>query len=159
MDRRYEKLLVQLDFPPYPFRLQEQEGKLYIFDPLRKKYLVCTPEEWVRQHLVQYMTRTRRYPRSLVQIEGGLSVNERKRRSDVLFFDPQGKEYLLAECKSPNVTLSNSVFEQAALYNTRHQAKYLLITNGLRHFCCQIDHINRSYRFLEDIPSFPVSSG
>src|SRR3546814_19659501 len=79
------------------------------------------------------MTRTRRYPRSLVQIEGGLSVNERKRRSDVLFFDPQGKEYLLAECKSPNVTLSNSVFEQAALYNTRHQAKYLLITNGLRH--------------------------
>lgn len=154
MTGSYESILIRLDFPPYPFRLQEKEGKLYIFDELRKKHLLCTPEEWVRQHLIQYMIGQKNYRRSLTRIEGGLSVHERKRRTDVLFFDDAGKEYLLAECKSPAVKISDKVFEQAALYNTRHRAKYLLVTNGLQHFCCEMDYDRGSYRFLEDIPPF-----
>ncbi|QEC53949.1 type I restriction and modification enzyme subunit R-like protein [Anseongella ginsenosidimutans] len=154
MSQRPENILVPLNFPPYPFRLQEREEKLYIFDELRKKHLLCTPEEWVRQHLIRYMIKQKQYPRGLVQIEGGLSVNERKRRCDVLFFGSRGQEYLLAECKSPAVKISDKVFAQAALYNTKHKAKYLLVTNGLHHFCCEMDYEGHSYRFMEQIPAF-----
>lgn len=154
MLKRPEDILVPLNFPPYPFRLQEKDGKLYIFDELRRKQLLCTPEEWVRQHLIQYMTGQKQYPRSLVRIEGGLAVNERKRRSDVIFFNSLGQEYLLAECKSPTVKISDKVFEQAALYNTHHKAKYLMVTNGLVHYCCEMDYERRSYRFMEDIPGY-----
>lgn len=150
----YEKLLVPLNFPAYPFRLQEKEGKLYIFDELRKKHLLCTPEEWVRQHLLQFMVREKHYPRSLIRIEGGLSVYERNRRSDVLFFSSGGEKYLLAECKSPAVKISNRVFDQVAMYNTLHRAKYLMVTNGLEHYCCKMDYERQSYTFEADIPIF-----
>ena len=154
MPGAYEKLLVPLNFPPYPFRLQEKDGKLYIFDELRKKYLVCTPEEWVRQHLLQYMVQQKKYPPGLISIEGGLSVNERKRRSDLLFFNSRGEKYLLAECKSPSVKISNKVFDQAALYNSLHKAKHLMVTNGLEHYCCEMDYERSSYSFIPGIPFF-----
>src|SRR5690606_7876782 len=136
---------VPLNFPPYPFRLTEKDGKLYIFDEIRKKHLLCTPEEWVRQHLLQYMVRQRNYPPGLISIEGGLSVYERQRRCDVLFFNSGGEKLLLAECKSPTVKLNDQVFRQLSTYNIRHQAKYLLISNGLEHHCCEMDYAAGSY--------------
>lgn len=154
MPKRPDNVLTPLNFPPYPFRLQEREGGLYIFDELRKKHLLCTPEEWVRQHLVQYMISQKLYPRGLVRIEGGLSVNERRRRSDVLFYNSLGEEHLLAECKSPAVKITDKVFSQVALYNTQHRAKYLLVTNGLEHFCCEMDYEHHSYRFINSIPAY-----
>lgn len=150
----YEKLLVPLDFPPYPFRLREKESGLYIFDEFRKKHLLCTPEEWVRQHLVRYMVEQRKYPAGLIRLEGGVAVSGQKRRFDALFSNSRGEKILLAECKSPSVRLTNKVFEQVAAYNTGHRAKFLLVTNGLQHYCCEMNYESVSYRFLPGIPFF-----
>lgn len=159
MQQAPHPILVPLNFPSYPFRLQEKEGKLYIFDELRKKQLLCTPEEWVRQHLVQYMISQKGYPRGLVRIEGGLSINERTRRSDVVFYDSHGKEQLLAECKSPRVAINDRVFAQIAMYNLQYRARFLLVTNGLDHYCCEMDYQRHTYRFLDDIPPFVSAQG
>lgn len=154
MHQEPHPILVPLNFPPYPFRLEDRQGKLFIFDELRKKRLLCTPEEWVRQHLIQFMIRQKGYPRGLIRVEGGLSVNEQRRRTDVVFYDTAGKERMLAECKSPSVKLDDKVFAQIAMYNLHHRANFLLVTNGLEHYCCEMDYEKHTYHFLNDIPAF-----
>ena len=147
-----------LNLPPFPCQTREQDGKTYIFDVLRKKYLVLTPEEWVRQHFVHMLIDRYRYPRTMIRTETGLHYNRMARRSDILVFDRQGGPFLLVECKAAHVKLSQEVFAQAARYNHVLKAPYLIITNGLSNFCCAVDHVRNDYQFLEDLPAYqPVA--
>jgi hypothetical protein len=143
-----------LNLPPFEHNIRNTEGKPQIFDNLRKKWLVLTPEEWVRQHFVHYLIHYKQYPKSLIKIEGGLKYNTRSNRSDVVVYNSTGEALLLVECKAAAVPLTQQVFDQAARYNHVVKAKYLVITNGLKHFCCEIDHAAGKYVFLQDVPDY-----
>lgn len=143
-----------LNLPAYSFKLKESSGKVQILDELRKKYVVLTPEEWVRQHIVQYLIQEKKYPASLIAIEIGLKYNQLQKRADVLVYDRQGAPFLLVECKAPEVKITQDVFHQIAVYNMTFKVKYLLVTNGMDHFICEIDYTNNSYQFLKEIPVF-----
>jgi hypothetical protein len=146
--------LKELNLPYYPFKLKSDGNRYLILDELRKKYVVLTPEEWVRQHIIQYLINFKNYPKGLISLEKGLRVNDLLKRSDVLIFDSNTEPLLLVECKAPEVKLSQDVFDQAARYNSVYKVKYIIITNGLEHFCAEIEHSSSSYKFLNDIPSF-----
>lgn len=143
-----------LNLPPHPFKLTERNKQVYIFDELRKKYLLLTPEEWVRQHFVQYLIHHKKYPKSLIKLEGGLQLNQLKKRTDILVFNKNGIADVLVECKSTTVKIDQKVFDQAARYNMVHKVSYLAVTNGLQHYFCKIDYENKSYVFIEDLPLY-----
>ncbi|MEO5910542.1 MAG: type I restriction enzyme HsdR N-terminal domain-containing protein [Pelobium sp.] len=145
---------IPLNLPPYPFKLTQQDNTLFIFDELRKKTLVLTPEEWVRQHFIQFLIREKKYPKTLIKLEGGLRLNRLQKRTDILVFDLNGKAEVLVECKASSVKIDQKVFDQAARYNMIHQVSYLLVTNGLQHFCCKMDYDHNSYAFLPDLPDY-----
>jgi len=144
-----------LNFPrQYAFDVRKIEGKLEILDPLRRKYVRLTPEEWVRQNLVQFLVQDRGCPRGLTAIEKRLDFHGKPFRADVVVHDRQGNPVLVAECKEPTVPIDQEVFEQIANYNRVVQAKYLLVTNGLTHYCYAIDREKQTYRFLEHLPRY-----
>ena len=145
---------VPLNFPAYPFRLKQEAGKTYIFDELRKRFLLLTPEEWVRQHLVKYLIGEKKYPRTLIKLEGGLKLNSLQKRSDILLFNGGGEKLMLVECKAPSVKISQETFDQVARYNFVHRVKILVVSNGLQHFCCEVDLEKGDYSFLRDIPEY-----
>lgn len=145
---------IPLNLPAYAAKIQQDGTKSYIFDELRKKQLVLTPEEWVRQHWVQHLIRTKRYPKSLIKLEGGLKLNDMPRRSDLVVFDTNGNKILLAEFKAPSVKITQAAFEQIARYNTVHRIPFLLVSNGLQHYYCHIDFERGSFEFLTDLPTF-----
>lgn len=151
--------MVKLNLPPFAYRVERQDGKLVIFDPIRKKYLVLTPEEWVRQHFIAYLTKYLGYPTGLIRIEGGLTYNKMARRSDIIIYDREVKPYMLIECKAPEIKVCRDTFEQAAVYNKVLGAPYLVVTNGLSHFCCSIDHEGGSYDFVDNIPEYDNMTG
>lgn len=144
----------ELNLPYYPFKLKSDGNRYLILDELRKKYILLTPEEWVRQHIIQYLINFKNYPKGLISLEKGLRLNDLLKRTDVLVFDSNTEPLLLIECKAPEVKISQDVFDQAARYNSVYKVKYILITNGLEHFCAEIEHSSSSYKFLNDIPSF-----
>ncbi len=144
----------QLAFPQYTFKLQEKEGKKYIFDPIRKKYLVLTPEEWVRQHLICYLMEEKKCPKGLIGIEKGLRVNKLFKRTDIVVFNRQGTPRLLVECKAPTVRITQAVFDQIARYNLALQVPYLLVSNGLQHYCCEVNFEARQINYLNEIPMY-----
>lgn len=147
---------IPLNLPPYPFQLKQEEGKVFIFDELRKKYLLVTPEEWVRQHWVQYLVNQKNYPKTLIQCEGGLKLNDLKKRTDLLVFNPAGEKVLIAEFKAPSVKITQKTFDQVARYNFIHRVPLLVVSNGLQHYYCHIDFEQKSYQYLEDLPEFTV---
>ncbi|WP_342647677.1 type I restriction enzyme HsdR N-terminal domain-containing protein [Mucilaginibacter sp. CSA2-8R] len=147
-------LLQPLNLPPYPFKLTEQNGQLYIFDVLRKKQLLLTPEEWVRQHFVQYLMQMKGYPKTLIKLEGGLKVNGMAKRSDIVIFNQHGEKSLMVECKAPGVAITQKAFDQIALYNITHRIPLLAVSNGLQHYYCVIDFEKSSYQFIEGLPEY-----
>ena len=144
----------KLNFPNSSVRLNSVGGQMRIFDSVRKKWLVLTPEEWVRQHLIKFLIEEKDCPVSLIAVERGLEYNGLSWRSDLVLYNRLGLPVLLAECKAPEVSIDQSVFDQAARYNLILQVPFLLITNGIKHFCCQIDISNQSWKFLGDIPTY-----
>jgi hypothetical protein len=116
--------------------------------------VVLQPEEWVRQHVLRYLVFTKNYPKSLINVEKQLTINNLKKRYDVVVFNPDGSIFLLIECKAPEVNITQAVFDQIARYNLQLKSKYLMVTNGLAHYYCEMDHKNEKYMFLEDIPEF-----
>jgi hypothetical protein len=147
-------MLQPLNLPPYPFKLRDENGQLSIFDEIRKKSIILTPEEWVRQHFVQYLIRQKKYPRSLIKLEGGHKLHGRAQRSDIVVYNNEGNKILLVECKSPSVTIDQKVFDQVARYNLIHKIALLAVTNGLQHYYCQIDFERQNYRFIEELPDY-----
>ena len=143
--------LPSLNLPTYQFDIKSNEGQLFIYDVIRKKSIQLTPEEWVRQNFVQFLI-DKGYSKALMKIEGGLKYNTRLKRSDIVIYNNEGKPQLLVECKSDKVKLQQSHFDQAAVYNQTLKARYLVITNGLQHYCAEMDFKKGNYTFLEDIP-------
>ncbi|MBN1950599.1 MAG: type I restriction enzyme HsdR N-terminal domain-containing protein [Bacteroidales bacterium] len=145
----------KLNFPTYSYTITDDEnGRRYILDPIRKKRLLLTPEEWVRQHVLSFLQQEKKFPANLISTEAGLKVNRLSCRYDALVYNRQGAPVLLIECKAPSVKIDQKVFDQIAAYNQTVQAPYLFITNGLKHFCCYHDQLEKKYRFLDDIPEF-----
>lgn len=145
--------MVELSFPPFDYKVKKQSGSLLIFDCIRKKYVVLTPEEWVRQHVIHYLLKAKEVPASLIAVEREIALYGLRRRFDVVVFDRQAKPWLLVECKAPTVMLTRQVFDQAFRYNLTLEAPYVAITNGIKHFCGEIDPA-RGFVFLDDFPHF-----
>ena len=144
----------KLDFPTYTFRFKNSENKPYIFDDIRKKFVVLQPEEWVRQHCVQYLINEKKFPKSLINVEKELKINNLKKRYDIVVFNTDGSIHLIVECKAPKITINQSTFDQVARYNLALNATYLMVTNGLNHYYCSIDFEEERYQFLKDIPQY-----
>ena len=146
--------MIRLNLPRYPFRIKSKENKLYIFDQNRKKEVLLTDEEWVRQHFVEYLVTGKNYPRSRVAVEKQCQVEQMTKRTDIIVFDWKGEVEIIVECKAPSIEINQDTFDQIARYNLELKANYLIVTNGLEHFYCQMDHEVREYNFLRDIPSY-----
>lgn len=144
----------QLNFPTFDFKIKSLEGKEHIFDSIRKKYVRLSPEEWVRQHVVQYLIQHKNFPESLIIVEAGLKLNTLHKRADILTYDKNGDPYLMVECKAPTVKITQDVFDQIARYNMAFNVKLLIVSNGVQHFCCEINYTQHTYKYLNDIPFF-----
>ena len=144
----------KLNFPSYSFRFKSRENKTLIFDEVRKKFVVLKPEEWVRQHCIQFLIKEKKYPISHINAERELRVHKLKKRYDILVYNADGSIRIIVECKAPDKTINQETFDQIARYNLALKADYLMITNGLDHYYCILDYDAQSYRFLKEIPKF-----
>ena len=143
-----------LNLPEYLFTISEKNGKQYIFDEIRKKYLLLTPEEWVRQNFIKYLVVNKLYPASLLSLEKSFLQNKSNRRTDIVVMNSQGKPLMLVECKASSVQLSQQVFDQTASYNREVNALILVVTNGLKHYCFRSNFEQRKWDFLSEIPTY-----
>lgn len=150
----YRFLNDPLNLPVCNLQIQDEEGKLSVFDPLRKKFLILTPEEWVRQHIINYLITHKQYPKSLFSLEKGLKYNQIQKRFDILVLDRKGQPFLLVECKAPEIKLSQKTAEQIAVYNKTIGARFLAISNGLQHLCMEYDDSAGTYKQLRNFPDF-----
>ncbi|WP_397363091.1 type I restriction enzyme HsdR N-terminal domain-containing protein [Olleya sp. R77988] len=144
----------KLNFPTYSFRFKNSENKVSIFDVVRKKFIILQPEEWVRQHCVHYLIEVKKYPLSLINVEKELKVNDLKKRYDIVIFNPDGSIHLIVECKAPKIEIKQNTFDQIARYNLVLNATYLMVTNGINHYYCNMDFEAEKYEFLKDIPEY-----
>lgn len=145
---------MKLNLPSYSFRTKSVEGRRVIFDPLRRKWVALTPEEWVRQNFIRYLSEVKHFPDSLIAVERALKINQRDFRADIVIFSRSGHPMVVVECKAPEVKISQQVFDQIARYNMEFQVDYLVVTNGLAHYCCLIDKTKGEYAFLPEIPDY-----
>jgi len=146
-----------LNLPEYQFNIKKKwTDSLVIFDTLRKRWVALTPEEWVRQNFVRYLIEDREFPAALMNNEISLTQNGIKRRCDTLVADRQGLPLVIVEYKAPTIEISQKAFDQIVRYNMVLRAQYLIVTNGMRHYCCKIDYENNSYAFLQEIPTYNV---
>lgn len=146
--------MLQLNLPAFDFRVKKAEGKFWIFDIIRRKDVVLTPEEWVRQHFIHYMIDHLHYPKSLIRIEGGLKYNQLSKRADIVIYDREGNPWMVVECKSAQEQISENTVRQASVYNHTIKATYLAVTNGMKHYCAAIDWEKHGYQMLTAMPEF-----
>jgi predicted type IV restriction endonuclease len=148
-------MMPKLNLPEYPYRIREkQDGKDEIYDSVRKKYVRLTPEEWVRQHLLNFFINHLNFPASLIQVEASLKYNRLSKRSDIVVYGKQGKPLMAVECKAPSVEITRDVFDQLAMYNFSLKVPYLLVTNGMDHYCCVLDPVKKQFRYVPEIPFY-----
>lgn len=138
--------------PTYSFRIRERNNKAWIYDIFRKKFVMFTPEEWVRQNFLTWLTLEKGYPVSMLGVETNLQMEGTLWRCDAVFFNRSAKPHVIIECKSPDVQITQESFDQVARYNYLLRARYLMVTNGLTHYCCQVDYLRHTYQFLKEIP-------
>ena len=143
-----------LNFPPYSFRFKNSQNKVAVFDDQRKKFVILTPEEWVRQHCVKFLQNEKNYPQSLINVEKQLKIAGLTKRYDIVVFEPEGDIKIIVECKAPSIKISQETFDQIARYNMTLKAEFLMVTNGLEHFFCQMDYENKNYIFLKELPEY-----
>ena len=143
-----------LNLPSFPVRLTEKNGKTSIYDPLRRKKVILTPEEWVRQHFVHFLISTRSFPPARIANEVSISVNSTSKRCDTVVFDDFLSPLVIIEYKSPDLAITNDVINQISRYNSVLRAPFLMISNGLKHYCCQMDYLTMKSSFLNYIPSY-----
>jgi hypothetical protein len=144
----------KLNLPEYSFRLKTTDGKDLIFDSMRKKFVRLTPEEWVRQNFIQFLLIEKNYSPSLIIIEALVKVNNNPQRADLVVFDRTGNATLVAEFKAPEVKINQQTFDQIVRYNMQLKVKFLIVSNGMEHYCCSINYADNSYAFLPEIPYF-----
>ncbi len=146
--------MMELNLPPYAYKLKQNNGSVQIWDAVRRKYVALTPEEWVRQHFIAYLVGSKKYPLGRIGNEISLSLNGRSRRCDTLVYDAEGQPLVLIEYKAPHISVSQKVFEQAVRYNICFRVPYIMLSNGISHYCCHIDYDSRKYSFLTEIPLY-----
>ncbi|MFC6876028.1 type I restriction enzyme HsdR N-terminal domain-containing protein [Flavobacterium myungsuense] len=147
-----------LNFSSYNFRFKNSENKVAIFDEIRKKFIILTPEEWVRQHVVQFLLQEKKYPKSHINVEKLLKINDLKKRYDVVVFNADGSIRILIECKAPEIKIAQNTFDQIARYNLTLRAEFLMVTNGHNHYFCQMDFENEKYHFMKELPHFETNT-
>lgn len=145
---------MRLNLPEYDFKIKKSDDTYVIYDSLRKRYVALTPEEWVRQNFVQYLVNERKFPIALMANEVSLNQNGIKRRCDTLVANRIGNPFVIVEYKAPQVQVTQETFDQIVRYNMVLHAKYLIVSNGLTHYCCKIDYDSNSYSFLSNIPYY-----
>lgn len=143
-----------LNLPAYPFQIQSIDGREMIFDAIRQKYVRLTPEEWVRQHFVQFLVQEQGVPQALIAIEKAFLFQNMTRRADIVVHNRQGRPLLMVECKAPEVAIKQTAFDQVTRYNKVIGAVYLVVTNGLVHYCAALDADAHTYRFLDSLPAY-----
>ncbi|MCW5910705.1 MAG: type I restriction enzyme HsdR N-terminal domain-containing protein [Cyclobacteriaceae bacterium] len=147
--------MYKLNLPEFNIALRKEQGKVWIFDIIRKKYVVLTPEEWVRQHFVHYLVNELEYPKSLFKVERSLTYNRLQKRSDIIIYNRTGKPWMLVECKAPEIKLTQKAFNQVAVYNMTVGARYIAVTNGMAHYCFEaLTQADSEVKFLETFPLF-----
>ncbi|MCX6235774.1 MAG: type I restriction enzyme HsdR N-terminal domain-containing protein [Bacteroidetes bacterium] len=146
--------MIKLNLPSYQPRYQEFRDTQKIFDPVRKKYVLLTPEEWVRQHVLNYLLIYKKVPGSLIAVEKKLMINQILKRTDIVVYNNLTMPVMLVECKSPNVKINQDIFDQVVRYNLSLKVKYVMVTNGLEHYCCRMDYENQSWAYLTEIPDY-----
>ena len=143
-----------LNLPQYAVKVAEKDGKRTIFDDLRRKYVALTPEEWVRQHFVHYLTGHLGYPAGLLANEVELKIGEKKLRCDTLLYNRGMKPQMIIEYKAPHIALTQKVIDQISVYNMLLHVDYLVVSNGIQHICCKMDYDSKKYLFLKEIPIY-----
>ncbi len=146
--------MYQLNLPSVSLKYRTENSKQLVFDVIRKKYVVLTPEEWVRQNFIHYLINHLKYPPGLIAVEAVVKINSLNQRADIVVYNRKGKPVMIVECKAPKIKVDNKVFEQAARYNLSLGVDYLLVTNGLKHYCAQLVPKNKSYTMLKAVPAF-----
>ena len=146
--------MLSLNLPPFEVKMQKRDGKNWIFDSLRKKFIALTPEEWVRQHFVHFLTDYKGYPKGLLANEIQLNLNNTKKRCDTVLFNKDLSAHMIIEYKAPHIEITQAVFDQITRYNMVLKVEYLIVSNGIRHYCCRIDYNTMQYTFLPDIPAY-----
>ena len=146
--------MIDLNFPGYQFYVRGEGRSQEIFDPISQQYVVLTPEEWVRQHLVQYLVQEKQVPLGLLRREIAFKLQGVQHRADLVAYDRSGTPVIVAECKAPHVELNQSTFDQVGRYNRKLRAPYIIITNGLSHYFCVVSHVLGTVRYIEDIPQY-----
>ncbi len=151
--------MLALNLPPFETKICEKNGKQQIFDIIRKCYVALTPEEWVRQHFIHYLTETKGYPTSLMGNEVTILLNGMKRRCDTVIYDKSLRPRVIVEYKAPDVKITNEVFLQIARYNLILKVDYLIVSNGMHHYCCKIDYSTNGITYLKEIPDYRTVVG
>ncbi|MDY4556349.1 MAG: type I restriction enzyme HsdR N-terminal domain-containing protein [Prevotella sp.] len=146
--------MYELNLPKYGIKIKNDKGHQSIFDALRRKYVALTPEEWVRQHFVHFLIEHKGYPKALMANEIQLAIGNKKLRCDSVLYDRTLKPRMIIEYKAPTVSITQKVFDQITIYNMLLHVDYLVVSNGIKHYCCRMDYANQKYLFLEDIPDY-----
>ncbi len=146
--------MYELNLPKYGIKIKNDKGHQSIFDVLRRKYVALTPEEWVRQHFVHFLIEHKGYPKALMANEIQLAIGNKKLRCDSVLYDRTLKPRMIIEYKAPTVSITQKVFDQITIYNMLLHVDYLVVSNGIKHYCCRMDYDNQKYLFLEDIPDY-----
>jgi type I site-specific restriction endonuclease len=146
--------LPQLNLPIAVLKTKLVEGTTQVFDQVRKKYLVLTAEEWVRQHFIYYLNQEKNYPLGLMGVEKMVKYNSIKTRADIVLYAADGNPNMIVECKAPNVKITQDAFNQIAKYNFKLKVPFLVVTNGMQHFCCKMEYESNEIKFLEEIPTY-----
>jgi len=143
-----------LNLPTYSLKIKSDTGLEFVYDQFRKKYVRLTPEEWVRQNFAHYLVNEKSYPSSRMMLEKSLRINKLSKRCDILVCNDSGEPIVMVECKSPEIKIGQKTFEQVSVYNIAFHVEFLIITNGLQHYCCSVDFKNQSVILLNDIPDY-----
>jgi len=146
--------MLQLNLPSYNFKIKKVNETLYIFDSQRKKYVKLTPEEWVRQNFIRFLLEEKHFPSAYLAVEKELVFNGMKKRCDAVLYDGQAQPLMILEFKAPHVPLTQSVFDQVAVYNYRLNVEYFIVSNGLEHYCCRVIKEHTKFEFLKEIPDY-----
>ena len=146
--------MFRLNLPQYEIKIGVKDGKRTIFDFLRRKYVTLTPEEWVRQHFTHYLIAHKGYPKGLMGNEVELHVGEKRLRCDTILYNKQNQPQMIIEYKAPTIQIQQKTFDQISVYNLLLHVDYLIVSNGLEHYCCKMDYDNQKYLFLQDIPDY-----
>ena len=146
--------MLQLNLPEYNFRIKKLDEKLLIFDSQRKRYVSLTPEEWVRQHFIRFLIEEKGYPAAYLAVEKQLSLNGMKKRCDAILYNEHALPILIIELKAPSVSITQTTFDQVAVYNAKLKVDFFMISNGIEHYCCKVDTLNSQYKFFPELPEY-----